>query len=328
MDFNRRAFVGSLLGSVMGSVSGCSVLGPISPALGSPGTATREESPRARLAHPDRRPTTHRAPTPLPRGFERIRVYRDGLERESLLYVPPGVSEPRPLLVAIHGNNGSAHVMYGRHALADLVRDQGWYGLFPETDVWLPDDPHPDVGDHRYLSQALSEVLESRDVDPRRVFVVGFSGGGKKAYLLAAKSSDRIAGIAVCGSRIGHRSVDEPAGWDPSEQSAKPMSILHIHGRRDTRVNPDGGPDSRHPGMTGVGMIEGLELWASHMGAVEQVQARRPEECPDRVRTRMWSTASGHKLVGVLDPELGHAWPDYMNRAVMRFIRNAPPRDV
>ena len=328
MDWNRRAFVGSLLGGVVGSVGGCSVLGPGSAAFGSPGLEVGEESTRARVGHPERRPTTNRAPTPLPRGFERMRVSRDGLERESLLYVPRGVREPRPLLVAIHGNNGSANVMYGRHALADLVRDQDWYGLFPETDVWLPDDPNPDVGDHRYLSQALNDVLESRDVDASRVFVVGFSGGGKKAYLLAARSSDRVAGIAVCGSRIGHRSVGESAAWDPTTQHAQPMSILHIHGRRDTRVNPDGGPDSRHPGMTGVGMIEGLELWANHMGAVEEVRARRPEECPDRVRTRMWSTTSGHKLVGVLDPELGHAWPDYMNRAVMRFIRNAPPRDV
>lgn len=323
MDWNRRRLMEGLLGVTTLNLTGCAPW-PMARAQG----PSNSEAPfqRARPNHPDRRPTTNRAPTPLPRGFERLRWSQDGLERESLLYVPPASDAPRPLLVAIHGNNGSAHVMYGRHALADLVRDQGWFGLFPETDVWLPDDPQPDVGDHRYLSRVLDAALAAHPIDPSRVFVVGFSGGGKKAYLLAAQSSDRIAGIAVCGSRIGHRSGASAANWDPRTSGALPLSILHIHGRRDARVNPDGGPDDRHPGMTGVGMIEGLELWATHMGATEQVNPKIPEACPSRARARLWSTPDGQRVVGVLDPELGHTWPDYMNDAVMRFIRNTPPR--
>lgn len=267
-----------------------------------------------------RRPTTGRVKK-LPAGFERLGSTQDGLERESLLYVPG--QRKAPLLIGLHGNEGSSQSMFGNCGLGPVIRERGWFGLFPECDVWAPTDPSPDHGDLRYLSSVLDRVLGDYPIDRSRVWAVGFSGGGMRAYRLAAHRSDRVAAVAACGATIGHTGTD---AWDPRATGAKPVSILHVHGKRDKTVDPKGGPLDGHPGVRRISVVDGLQAWADQVGAREVGDPLAPDRCPSSVGTRRWEAKGGWSIQAVLDPALDHRWAPYMNEALVEFLDEAPRR--
>lgn len=310
MSSRRRFLVGA--GGALGwATLGCSGLGQGNLGL------LDGDAPVLDLDARDRRPTTGRV-SKLPDHFRRLRQEQDGLERESLLFEPPGAKGRRPLLIGLHGNEGDSAWMYRHCTLGRLVHEAEWFGLFPECDVWSRSDPKPDHGDSRYLSAVLDRVLREFPIDRDHVYVTGFSGGGMRAYRMAALCSDRVRAIAVCGATVGHKNpgMDQ---WRPDKSGARPVSILHVHGKRDDTVDRRGGELDGRPGVDRVAMMEGLTAWAEHVGAKEVPGAKPPVGCPSRVSTRRWE-AGKVVIQGVLDPQLAHSWAPYMNDALRVFF--------
>lgn len=273
----------------------------------------------------DRRPGRGRVKQ-LPRNFTWVRDRFDGLDRESALYTPPNARGRAPLLVGIHGSSGTSEHMFKSCGLGHTTDDHGWFGLFPETDVNARTDPRPDWTDLRYLSAVIDRVVAEHPIDPERVWVVGFSAGGQKAYRLAAWRSDRVAAIVACGAPIGFDPPSLHAEWDPAAAKAKPVSILHVHGARDTKIPPQGGPVDDYDGITRLSVEDALERFVRNMRAREVDDPRPLAACPRAARTRRWEAAGGWAVHATLDPELGHTWPKYANAAAVEFFRDAPRR--
>src|SRR5262245_65571044 len=81
----------------------------------------------------------------------------------------------------------------------------------------------------------------------RRVYFIGFSGGGALIYQLAADPaiSARIAAIATVAGVMGSKQTDPPtSSWqiiDPAASGGEPMSALLLQGGEDKKQPAMGG---------------------------------------------------------------------------------------
>ena len=82
------------------------------------------------------------------------------------------------------------------------------------------------VNDVAYMDAVLREAQQSYRIDPRRIYLAGFSNGGMMAYRYACERSFDLAAIAVASATLA----------DPTCQPASPVSVLHVHGLRDATV--------------------------------------------------------------------------------------------
>jgi dipeptidyl aminopeptidase/acylaminoacyl peptidase len=126
----------------------------------------------------------------------RVTSTRDG-SRQPALWLAPSRPGPQPLLVVLHSwSNG-----YRQHLgipYARWAQRQGWAVVAPHfrganvrAQAMGSDLAVQDVLD------AVADAGRRADIDGRRVYVVGFSGGGMMALLLAGRHPERFGGVAA-----------------------------------------------------------------------------------------------------------------------------------
>jgi predicted esterase len=140
-----------------------------------------------------------------------------------------------PLLIGLHGAGGNAET------IAPLFKGsrvgQPFFFCVPEAPyamaigrtlnyVWF----RPGSGDRRnpaalqrtlgeeYVLSVLDAVLKAYPVDPKRVFLMGFSQGGFLAYTAALKHPERFAGVIPVGTWL-----------DPADFTAEEMKLAAAH---------------------------------------------------------------------------------------------------
>ena len=80
----------------------------------------------------------------------------------------------------------------------------------------------PDVDDSGYLRGVIEEIQRRFAVDPKRIYVTGYSSGGAMSHRLALEHADLIAGIASMAGRTYY----DPNACHPTQ----PVNVLQIHG--------------------------------------------------------------------------------------------------
>lgn len=115
--------------------------------------------------------------------------------------------------------------------------DKGGYTYWNATAACCDfDGKNPD--DAGAIVALIDEQLKKsgpQKIDPKRVYLVGFSNGGFLAYRVACDHADKIAAIVSIGGA-------GPTTCAPSS----PVSVLEIHGRDDSVVPLAGGKLGGH----------------------------------------------------------------------------------
>jgi pimeloyl-ACP methyl ester carboxylesterase len=117
----------------------------------------------------------------------------DPARNRALLRLPPGYQpgQPVPLVVALHPWGGWADQAMSAF-YADSVTDQGWLLLAPDA------KPYQYVPllvlQHRTI-EMVDYVMANYAVDASRVYLIGVSGGGYRAVVMAAKHPQRFAAV-------------------------------------------------------------------------------------------------------------------------------------
>lgn len=83
------------------------------------------------------------------------------------------------------------------------------------------------------LGAVLAAARTNPSVDPKRVFVVGYSNGGFMAHRLACTTAGIAGIVSIAGAG--------PADADPPCKPAAPVAVLQIHGDADDVVRYGGG---------------------------------------------------------------------------------------
>jgi polyhydroxybutyrate depolymerase len=156
---------------------------------------------------------------------------------------PPG--ERRPLLIFLHGLGGSGAEALANPTLRALAEEGRMVVVAPDGTLdrqgrrfWNagPACCNFDgkaVNDVARLEALIAHWLERPEIDPARVYVVGFSNGGFMAHRLACFMDDRLAAVVSIGG--AGRGRDEPCA------PASPIAVLEVHGDADPIVRYDGG---------------------------------------------------------------------------------------
>jgi polyhydroxybutyrate depolymerase len=246
------------------------------------------------------------------------------------LRLPNGLQpgERVPLLLVLHGFGVSSGLLIAKAGL-DRVADQKKFAyLAPEgardslgRPFWNAgksccDLDHREIDDVTRLRQLLDGNLSNAAIDPKRVFVIGYSNGGFMAQRLACDVGERIAGVvSVAGAA--------PASDVPCAQNTT-LAFLEIHGDADPIVHYAGGTVFDRTDVTAhTSAPETAKFWAQHLtctGELHDVQTldlepyvkadettvQRYDGC--RGAVELWTVKGGGHYVALQPPALDAIW--------------------
>jgi len=217
--------------------------------------------------------------------------YRVTQPRPVNLYIPSSYDgyTPMPLVILLHGYSWTGDDQEAYMHLQPLAESRGFLYCHPNGllnahgekpwNQWDEQrDPNVELGwpyvdDVAYLRRLIDEVGRHFAVDPRRIYLIGHSGGGCMAYFMALKSADLIAGIA---DLAGYLTFDFNQ-TAPSE----PVNILHINGTADSVASYWGGAITIDKGFwvnltPFPSVMRTMQTWAGYNGASDPVADPAP----------------------------------------------------
>lgn len=158
--------------------------------------------------------------------YKTIKV--DGTDRYYLEYVPQGLGEKRPLIIALHGNGGHGSYHKSQMRVESVADTAKFVTVFPNgiDRTW-------DIGgdkDLNFMQALIDEMYSKYKIDRNRVYLTGWSMGGMFTYYAMMKAAGTYAAYApMSGYHF----------WGGKAESSRPVPILHIHGKDDDVVTVD-----------------------------------------------------------------------------------------
>lgn len=146
-----------------------------------------------------------------------------GLERPTLLYVPPDYrpDEPAPFMLLLHGAGAGATNQMKR--LRDAAEDRGIVLLAVKSEASTWDRTSGEFGpDVDLIDDALTEVFERYAIDRRHVAIEGFSDGASYALSLGLTNGDLFTHVIAFS-----------AGFVAPEETRGSPAIWVSHGTSD-----------------------------------------------------------------------------------------------
>ena len=159
-------------------------------------------SPQASMAQDPEKAKPDSAPKGYPEGVSEIRYRSNGDDSEqAALFWQPEANEKRPLLVALHTWSSDYKQAGGEAKYAEWCQKAGWVFIHPNFRG--PNRSPQAMGSYLAVADILSAVeyaREQADIDDRRIYCIGVSGGGHASLLMAGRAPDLWAGVSAwCG---------------------------------------------------------------------------------------------------------------------------------
>ncbi len=177
-----------------------------------------------------------------------------GLERTYSFYRPSNLAPDAPLVIALHGSDGSGARLriatgYGFERLADRYGfalaypnafDGNWNACNVEGDYAANRLEIDDVG---FLTALVDALASEAGIDRRRVFAMGVSRGGQMAYRLALEAPQRFRAVAAVAAN-----VPTPENFKCRPSGEGTPSIMIMNGVEDP-LNPFNGGEVQFYGF-------------------------------------------------------------------------------
>lgn len=192
----------------------------------------------------------------------------DGRERAHILHTPPGFSflKPRrPLVLVFHGGGRNAQIAIEKTEFNDEADKHGFIVVYPNgtgvndeqltwnAGVCCGNAVKESVDDTNFVKLILEELKGEFNVDPTRIYAVGFSNGGQLAYKLACELPSEIAAVAPVSGNL------KVSSCDPKRRV--PI-IAFEEAEEDQYLKILDQPDRNHQGgRKGVGNSEYGKTW-------------------------------------------------------------------
>jgi polyhydroxybutyrate depolymerase len=275
--------------------------------------------------------------------FENTRVFYDGFEFDgslrSVAYIRP--AQPRahsPAIVVLHFNLGAAPAMANLTEIAELVRDENLWVILPQAPdlVWSHVPGQEENDDVGYLAALIDASVARFNLDPRRIYMTGYSQGGNMTLRMACDFPEKIAAGASVAATMRVSLAEQCA-----PRVATPM--VFFQGTADDQVPYE--PDLSNntlPVLTGNDSLsapEALAYWAAVNGCqgspqrtdlprlIEDqtsVYVERHADCSRGGAALYTIVNGGHNWPGALDfiPRIGLTTQNIRaNREMWAFFR-------
>ena len=233
-------------------------------------------------------------------------------DRRALIVNASTDGTKRPVVVALHGGQGSAEIMRGNSGFDPVAKANGFMVVYGEgTDfggnrhVWntgfLLRRQVRDADDIAYLDTLIDKLINEYNADPARIYMTGGSSGGMMTFVYAVARSERLAAVAPMVASM----------FTFDKKPSAPLPILIIHGAKDREVPLEGGM-SRNPLVSRAQdapfkpLKEVVQFW------VDANKSQSPADINTKgtVTTTAYSAVAGGAVTEfIVDAEGGHGWP-------------------
>jgi polyhydroxybutyrate depolymerase len=235
-----------------------------------------------------------------------ISIRVNGVNREYILYVPPGHNGlvPAPLVLNFHGYSSNA-LQQQIYANMNIVADTAdFIVVYPEglNSAWNTFGFQSTPDDVAFTAAIIEDVNQRVRVDASRVYACGMSNGGYMSHLLACQLEDRIAAIV---SVTGLLAPGVMASCNPS----RPVPVMQIHGTNDATVPYNGG--------IGIGSVDStMQFWLAKNNCPSGTTVidtldntnNTDNSYPVRYRTLNCDSSTEVTLIKIVNG--GHTWPN------------------
>ncbi len=257
-------------------------------------------------------------------GRHRITLRVDDHDRLFVFFTPKGFQpdKPLPLVFFFHGAGGNAEQAARTYGWTEKAEAETFFAVFPQGLPVRPDSPssfalNPNIwrderstlslsaiNDVRFFEVLLAQLQAHLPVDPKRVYVTGFSNGGGMTFTLGSHFSSRIAAIAPVSSQ----------SFVQVESLARPLPVYYLTGTADPLIPFHGGPVRLPWGKTRTmpPVQDSVDLWARLDGCPPEPQVISDEKgirvvhyCPGKDNAQVIFTTiegNGHHWPGTVEP--------------------------
>ena len=232
--------------------------------------------------------------------------------RRAIVVNAPIDNTLRPVVLALHGGQGSAKVMQANSGFDQVARKNDFMVVYPEgtefgnnRHAWntgfLLRRQVQNSNDVAYLDALIDKLIADHGADPSRVYITGGSNGGMMTFVYAVARTDRLAAAAPVVASM----------FTFDSKPTSPLPILIINGAKDDEVPIEGGM-SRNPLVR-----RGQEAPFKSIDQVVEfwMQVNKSQSPPTIVKvgtltnTTYASSADGAPTELIVDSVGGHGWP-------------------
>lgn len=247
-------------------------------------------------------------------GFSEHTLRSAGAEREYLLYVPENrPAGPMPLVFSFHGSGGYPQNQVDTSHFETLADTHGFIAVFPAgaftnsltARSWNA-NVEPGVDDVQFVRDMIRDISGLVDVDHRRIYTSGFSGGARISSRLACELSDVLAAAAPVAG------LQYPDGCIPKRS----IPIIAFHAEDDPVNTYDQTAESRPYWRMGVETA--LDKWRQ---ANNCSLANADTQMAYGVTRYRWSSCGGGSEIEFYQTTTGgHTWPGAAQRGAVQDI--------
>lgn len=276
--------------------------------------------------------------------WENVRTSYIGFEYGGITHTvgilaPEKARRNAPAVFVLHFNLGTAPSMANLTEVGEMARDFGAWVIMPQAaDLTWSHAPNElnASDDAGYLAALIDHVVQRYDIDPRRVYMTGYSQGGNMTVRMACEYPGKIAAGAVVAATMRKSLARE---CNP----AVPTPLVFFNGTDDEQVPYGPGIPSLLRDLLGVGALgaqDAAKYWAEINGCTGNatrselpapvadgttIQLDRYENCPQGRGAAIYTiNGGGHTWPGVLDfvPVAGITTQNLRaNRAMWEFFK-------
>lgn len=238
-----------------------------------------------------------------------------GVERTFIRHLPQGYdgSTPVPLVVVLHGRGGNAKEMEQLTGFSHKADAEKFIVVYPNG-IGTPTgwgsgiDPTRTTDDVGFIRAMIDRLEHNHKIDPKRIYVCGFSAGAMMTYRLGGELAQRFAAIGVASGTVGAHQSNGTTYTVPSP--ARPVPAIVFHGKQDTHVPYNGGAASS--GFDPLSVADSIAFWTKADGCNSTPQEKTEQngnlvvddynQCRDGSEVTLYTFANGT-----------HEWPKLSN---------------
>ncbi|MFN6130427.1 MAG: alpha/beta hydrolase-fold protein [Planctomycetota bacterium] len=253
-----------------------------------------------------------KTPSPPRKSEVEIRFKIKQQDRRAVIVNAPTDGTKRPVVIALHGGQGSAEIMRANSGFDPVAKAKGFMVVYGEgTDfggkrhAWntgfLLRRQVRDADDIAYLDTLIDKLIQEHDADATRIYLTGGSNGGMMTFVYALARPERLAAVAPVVASM----------FTFDKKPAVPLPILIINGAKDEEVPLEGGM-SRNPLVSRAQeapfkpLKDVVQFWVE----VNRSQKTGQVENTGTVTTTTYvRTSDGAATEFVVDSAGAHGWP-------------------
>ncbi|MGH3796093.1 MAG: alpha/beta hydrolase family esterase [Pseudonocardiaceae bacterium] len=224
-----------------------------------------------------------------------------GFRRTYRSVVPARPGGRVPLLIVLHGRGQSESTVVRQTGFLGMAEQHRAVLVFPDGEQRSWNAGHGCCGvagsrrvpDVQFVAAIVADAVHRWPVDVGRVYLVGYSNGGKLAYSAVCAHPKLFAAVATYGA----------VPLAPCEPGSPPVPYLLAAGAADP-VLPFHGKPGGHPPLSGV--PQALAWLRSQDGCTTKKQTAREGSAV----VQRWADCVGKTEVeSIVYPRWGHTWP-------------------